>query len=111
MGRSKSNQRVNLDPFNLIVYRLSPVVGSRSEVLDMDVLDAIEMLAFDNQEREREKLERFQLLLFGANSNTDPKARKKYYEGIKPKGQRGKVLKKNKPLEWDYSSLDEFRAK
>lgn len=97
--------------FNLIIYRLSPILGSRSEVLNTPVLEALDYLDMNNKERETEKLERFQFLFFGANSRVDPKARKQFYEKIKPKQAGGRLLNRKKALQWDYSSMDEFRAK
>lgn len=97
--------------FNLIIYRLSPILGGRSEVLNTPVIEALDYLDMNNKEREMEKLERFQFLFFGANSRVDPKARKQFFEKIKPKEAGFKLLNKKKPLEWDYSAMDEFRAK
>jgi hypothetical protein len=115
VGRDKSSQgisSVKLDPFELIIYRLSPILGGRSEVLETPVLEALSYLDMEKQERENKKLETFQLLLFGANSRIDPKARKKYYDKIKPKQPGGRLLNNpSKALEWDYSKMDEFRAK
>lgn len=111
-GLSSQKSSVKLDPFDLIIFRLSPILGGRSEVLDTPVDEALNHLAFEKQERENKRLESFQLLMFGANSKTDPKARKKYYDKIKPKEAGGRILNNpNKKLEWDYKAMDEFRAK
>lgn len=97
--------------FNMIVYRLSPILGGRSEVLNTPVMEALDHLDRYKNEQEAEKLERFQFLFFGANSRVDPKARKQFYEKLKPKKSGGRLLGRKKPLEWDYSAMDEFRAK
>jgi hypothetical protein len=115
VGRTKSSKgisSVKLDPFELIIYRLSPILGGRSEVLETPVIEALSYLDMERSEREREKLDRFNFLYFGANSNVEPKARKKFFDTIRPKESGGKLLNNpNKRLEWDYSSMDEFRAK
>jgi hypothetical protein len=97
--------------FNMIVYRLSPVLGGRSEVLNTPVLEALDYLDMNNKERENVRMEQFQMLFFGANSRVDPKARKQFFEKLKPKHTGGRLLGKRKTLEWDYAALDEFRAK
>jgi hypothetical protein len=100
--------------FIQIIYALSPVLGGRSEVLETPVLEALEYLVYEKKKKQREKLERFQYLFFGANSNVDPKARKKFYDEIRPKDGSGggKVLgNPTKKMEWDHKALDEFRAK
>lgn len=97
--------------FNMIIFRLSPILGGRSEVLDTPVMEALDYLKMDKDKMEREKLERFQFLYFGANSKVDPKARKAFYEKLKPKRSGGRLLGQKKPLEWDYSAMDEFRSK
>lgn len=112
MGKSSSDPKVKLDPFELIVYRLSPILGGRSEVLETPVLEALNYLDMERQERQSKKLEKFSLLFFAANSRVEPKARKQYYDKIKPKDSGGKLLNNpRKPLEWDFKAMDEFRAK
>lgn len=119
MGRSESSQErtVNLEElfdqvFNMIVFRLSPILGGRSEVLETPVLEALSYLDMEKEEKERDRLERFHFLFFGANSKVSPKARKSFYEGIKPKKAGKKLLDNpNKKMEWNYSAMDEFRAK
>lgn len=111
MGRVQGS-KIKLDPFELIVYRLSPILGGRSEVLETPVLEALNYLAMERQERESRRLEQFHLLFFGANSRVDPKQRKKFYDKIKPRETGGRLLgNPHKKLEWDFSKLDEFRAK
>lgn len=115
MGRTKGNQRdagVKLDPFELIIYRLSPILGGRSEVLETPVIEALNYLTFEKESREAERMEKFQMAYFGGNSKVDAKARKKFYDSIKPSSSGGKVLNNpGKQMDWDYSNLDEFRAK
>lgn len=111
MGRTQSYQ-VKLDPFELIVYRLSPILGGRSEVLETPVLEALNYLAMERQERENRRLEQFHILFYAANSRVNPKDRKKFYDKLKPRGSGGRLLGNPKrKLEWDFSLLDEFRAK
>lgn len=75
-------------------------------------MEALAYLDQEKEERERKRLESFQLILFGANPNVDPKARKQFYDSIRPKQAGGRILNNSaKPLEWDYSKMDEFRAK
>jgi hypothetical protein len=113
VGRNKSNKgSAKLDPFELIIYRLSPILGGRSEVLETPVIEALSYLDMERGERERSKLDKFNYLYFGANSNVDPKARKKFFDTIRPKESGGKLLNNPaKKLEWDFSGMDEFRAK
>lgn len=114
MGRPQGRQRVRErkdDPFELIVFRLSPILGGRTEVLDTPLEEALGYLSMERRQRKQEKFEEFMRLYFSANSRVDGKARKKYMDQIKP-GEGGfKTLQRNKSLEWDYSQLDEFRAK
>lgn len=111
MGRVKSDQRVKDDPFEMIIYRLSPVLGGRSEVLDTPLEEALGYLGMERRERKKQKFDTFMMIYFSANSRVDGKARKKYMDELKPKEQATKLLNRKQPLEWDYSMLDEFRAK
>lgn len=111
MGRVKSDQGVKDDPFELIIYRLSPILGGRSEVLETPLEEALGYLGMERRERKRAKFDNFMMLYFSANSRVDGKARKKYMDELKPKEQGTKLLNRKQPLEWDYKALDEFRAK
>lgn len=80
--------------------------------METPVMEALSYLDMEREERSGKRMEEFHMLYFGANSRVDPKARKTFYDKIKPKEAGRKLLNNaNKRLEWDYGSLDEFRAK
>lgn len=130
MGRSESGKRLIksekqltdnirntldmlIDPaFDKIIFTLSPRLGGRSEVLETPILEALSYLDMERKEKESEKLERFHYLYFGANSKVDGKARKQFYDKIKPKEAGRKILgNSGKKMDWNYAQMDEFRAK
>lgn len=124
MGRSSGDQGISdsrttirkaldnlVDPaFEKIIYTLSSKLGGRSEVLETPILEALSYLDMARKDREQERLDNFHALFYGANSKVEGKARKAYYDKIKPRDSARRVLG-NKPMEWDYAKMDEFRAK
>lgn len=98
--------------FNSMIFRLSPILGGRSEVLNTPIIEALSYLDMERKDKEAKKMDLFSMIFFGANDKVDGKARKKYYDSIRPKESGRKILgNPSKKLEWDYGSMDEFRAK
>lgn len=97
--------------FTQIVWRLSPILGGRTEVLETPMMEALEYLKLEKAKRENDRMEQFSLMFFAANSNVDAKARQKYYESIRPKDQGGKVLgNPTKQLGWDPELMKQLKA-
>lgn len=80
-------------------------------MLETPIEEALGYLAMERRDRKKQKFDTFMMMYFSANSRVDGKARKKYMDQLRPKEQATKLLNRKKPLEWDYSMLDEFRAK
>lgn len=78
--------------------------------MDTPVIEALSYLDMQREERSQERLERFQYIFFAANSKVDPKARKKFYDQIRPKGSGSKLLNNpNKKMDWDYAAIEAMK--
>lgn len=97
--------------FNSIIFRLSPILGGRSEVLNTPVEEALPYLDMEKKDKEAKRLDLFSLIFFAGNSKVEGKDRKKFFESIKPKESGKKLLgNPSKKMEWDFKAMDEFRA-
>lgn len=96
----------------MIIYRLSPLLGGRSEVLKLTLMEALGHMCLlkdkDEIERKEKEYERYLHFLSMFHShpidsdNTEAKrAREEFFEMIKPK-QENQLAPPTKEYKWDY---------
>lgn len=88
----------------ILIFRLSPILGGRSEVLAAPFL---ELLAHLEMVKEKENNDRFShfMNMFYANPMTNQAARKKYVNDIKPESELLQRAKKSGALVTDLDQL------
>lgn len=87
----------------ILVFRLSPVLGGRTEVLNAPLSECFTYLSSEQERQENKRLETF-LNLWYANPLIDAERRKAYIETITPKSQREVI-----ETEWDYDKLNKYK--
>lgn len=102
MERSVNPETKDSDPFDLIIFELSPRLGGRSEVLECDMSEAMNLLNMEMKEREQKRFINFIDLHYGANSKADPKAKKRHLETVKPKQERRSLLDNPDRMKWEH---------
>jgi hypothetical protein len=87
----------------ILIFRLSPILGGRTEVLNTSLSEAFTYFSLEQEKKENEKLETF-LNLWYANPLIDADKRKIYIDSITPKTQREVIDTK-----WDYDKLNKYK--
>lgn len=87
-----------------MIFRLSPILGGRSEVMDAPF---IELLSHISMLKEKEKTDRFAAFMnmFYANPMTDQQARKEYIKSIQPDSELLQKVSKQGALKTDLDQL------
>ena len=103
-----------------MIYRLSPLLGGRSEVLETPILEALHLLILQNQEREQKAKERevegfldYLKLVHSHPLQTDDeeavKSRDRFIESIRPNfGEEEVVDKKQTKYSWDAETQNKM---
>lgn len=117
MGRKVHNQKEIKDDLKqgelsalewheMFVFRLSKRLGGRSEVLKTPLVEALEYLHMDEQERATNRLADF-LNLLHADGMMDGEERQKYADSLM---EAAGVEQPPMQMEWDKSALDKYRT-
>ncbi len=99
----------------MIIFRLSPRLGGRSEVLKAKLIELLKYMEFEKEEEEakiqKEKMDRWFnfMSMLHAHPMSDKQARKKYMDLIDPKIENS-TPNINKTYETDIELLKRMKA-
>ena len=89
-----------------MIFRLSPILGGRSEVLDSTVMEALMYLELHKEDQEEERYDNY-IMHLHASPMIESKYREQYMKTIEPKRHRQESIK----LETDKSQLQRLKQK
>lgn len=101
-----------------IIYKLSPLLGGRSEVLSTDLMEALGHMCISKDEEEarnkKDEVDRYINFLSMVHSHpTEGKeaarAREEFMKMIKPKDKN--TQRTEKPFEWDHDLIERRKLK
>jgi len=93
----------NFSLVEILIFKLSPVLGGRNEVLECPLSEAFTYFSLEQERTSNEKLESF-LNLWFSNPMVDADKRKAYIQSITPKNLRTPIETK-----WDFDKLRKYK--